>query len=76
MVTTEIKDNNNNINIFPETPPPLAQELKNKIPAIENSFHFIYLYGGRTIRNDNYSFNETGIASDPKLFEVLTFPLL
>ena len=34
MVTTEIKDNDNNINIFPETPPPLAQELINKIPAV------------------------------------------
>lgn len=76
MVTTEIKDNNENFNIFPETPPPLAQELKDKIPAIEKSFHFIYLYGGRTFKTDNNNFKETGIAADSKLLHVLNFPLL
>ena len=76
MVTTEIKDNNNNINIFPETPPPLALELTNRIPAIVESFHFIYLYGGRTIGTENFNFKETGIAGDSKLLEVLNFPIL
>jgi putative ABC transport system permease protein len=75
MVTTEIKDNNDNVNSFPETPPPLAEELKENIPAIENSFHFIYLYGGRLIKRGNKSFKETGIAADPILLEILNFKL-
>ena len=75
MVTTEIKDNKGDVNSFPETPPPLAGELKEKIPDIENSFHFIYLYGGRLIKSENKSFKETGIAADSKLLNVLSFQL-
>ena len=75
MVTTEIKDNKGDVNSFPETPPPLAGELKEKIPDIENSFHFIYLYGGRLIKSENKSFKETGIAADSKLLSVLSFQL-
>lgn len=76
MLTTESKDNNGNIVTFPETATALAQELKNRIPSIEKSFHFVYLYGKRLIKSKNNSFEETGIAADSKMLEVLNFPLL
>ena len=76
MVTTEIKGNHDDVNVFPETPPPLAKELLERIPALENSFHFIYLYGGRSLRYKDYSFEEAGIASGPSLLTVFNFPLL
>jgi ABC-type antimicrobial peptide transport system permease subunit len=76
MATTEMKDNTGNIITFPETPTILAQELKNKIPAIEQSFHFMYLYTKRILKNGNNSFEETGIAADSKMLAVLNFPLL
>ena len=44
MATTDIKDNNGNVSTVPETPAPLADELKEKTPELENSCHFIYLY--------------------------------
>ncbi len=76
MATTEMKDNTGNIITFPETPTILAQELKDKIPAIEQSFHIMYLYGNRIIKSGNNSFEEAGIAADSKMLEVLNFPLL
>lgn len=60
---------------FPETPTILAQELKNKIPAIEQSFHFLYLYSKKNLETGNISFEETGIAADSKMLNVLNFPL-
>ena len=75
MATTEMKDNTGNIITFPETPTVLAQELKNKIPTIEKSFHLTYLYGKRILKSGNNSFEETGIAADSKMLEVLNFPL-
>lgn len=76
MATTEMKTNNGDIITLAETPSALAQGLKNKIPAIEQSFHFTYLYGKREIKSENNSFEETGIAADSKMLEVLNFPLL
>ena len=76
MATTEMKDNRGSIITFPETPTILAQELKSKIPAIEQSFHFMYLYSKKTLKNGNNSFEETGIAADSKMLTVLNFPLL
>jgi putative ABC transport system permease protein len=76
MALTEMKDNTGNIITFPETPTILAQELKNKIPAIEQSCHFMYLYSKKDLKNGNNSFEETGIAADSKVFSVLNYPLL
>jgi len=76
MATTGMKDNTGNIITFPETPTILAQELKNKIPAIEKSFHFLYLYGKRILKSGNNNFEETGIAADSKMLEMLNFPLI
>jgi len=75
MVMTDLQDKDGNFNSFPETPPPLENELEKQISGIETGFHFVYLYGGRSIKTDQYSFKETGIAADSKLLEVLNFPL-
>ena len=75
MVRTDQKDSNGNFISFPETPPPLARQLEKQIADIEYGFHFVYLYGGRSIKTDQFSFKETGIAADSKLLEVLNFPL-
>jgi len=76
MATTDIKDNNGNISTVPETPAPLADELKEKIPDIEHSCHFIYIYGGRLFEIASHRFIETGIAADARLFDILSIPLL
>ena len=76
MVTTDIRDNNGNDNTVPETPQPLAGELKDRIPEIEHSCHFIYLYGGRIIQVEDKRFKETGLAANPDLFDVLDFKLI
>ncbi|MDD4031716.1 MAG: ABC transporter permease, partial [Bacteroidales bacterium] len=76
LATTEMKDNAGNIITFPETPTILAQELRNKVPAIEHSFHFMYLYGKRIIKSGNNSFEETGIAADSEMLAVFNFPLI
>lgn len=76
MVTANVSDANGNITQFPETPPPLAQKLKERIPAIKSSCHFIYLYGGRLLNTGNNAYNERGIAVNSNFFEVLDFPLL
>lgn len=75
MVMTDLQDKDGNFSSFPETPPPLAGELENQIAGIETGFHFVYLYGGRSIKTDQFSFKETGIAADSKLLDVLNFPL-
>ncbi len=75
MVITEMKDSNGNPVPLAETPPVLAQSLKENVPGIENSFHFLYLYGGRLIETKNSSFEETGIAADKEMLKVLNFPL-
>ncbi len=75
MVTTNIKDNNGEYNIFPETPPPLAHELESQIPQIEAASHFVYLYGGRPIKVGETTFKEVGIAADSKFIEVFNFQL-
>ena len=76
MVTTLIMDNQEVANEFPETPPPLAASLRENIPEIENSCHFVYLYGGRSLRTGQNSFKEVGIAVDPRFLEILNFPVL
>jgi len=76
MLTTDIKDNTGNVSAFPETPQPLAGELARQIPQIEKAFHFLYLYGGRSIGTGEHSFKETGIAADSDFLEVLNFKLL
>ncbi len=76
MVTTDIKDNNGNVSTVPETPPPLADELKERIPELENSCHFIYLYGGRLFQIAEHRFMETGIAADARLFDILSITMI
>lgn len=76
MVTTDIKDNAGNVSAFPETPQPLAAELARQIPQIETAFHFLYLYGGRTLGTEELSFKENGIAADASFLEVLNFNLV
>jgi putative ABC transport system permease protein len=76
MVTTDIKDNAGNVNRFPETPPPLAEALEEQIPQIEKGFHFLYLYGGRSLEANEISFKEEGIAASPEFLEVLNFRLI
>jgi putative ABC transport system permease protein len=76
MLTTDIKDNTGNLNRFPETPAPLAQALEEQIPAIENGFHFLYLYGKRTLGTAEITFKEEGIAASPEFLEVFNFPLI
>jgi putative ABC transport system permease protein len=76
MVTTDIKDNAGNVSRFPETPPPLAASLEAQIPQIETGFHFLYLYGGRTIEADARTFKEEGIAASPEFLEVFNFKLI
>ena len=71
MVKTDLRDKDGNFNSFPETPPPLANALEKQIPGIDAGFHFVYLYGGRSIKTDQFSFKETGIAADSKLLDVL-----
>ena len=75
MVMTDLQDKDGSFNSFPETPPPLADELEKQISGIEAGFHFVYLYGGRSIKTEQFSFKETGIAADSKLLEVLNFTL-
>ncbi len=75
MVTTNIKDNNGDYNIYPETPPPLAHELESQIPQIEAGSHFVYLYGGRPITIGETTYKEVGIAADSKFIEVFNFHL-
>lgn len=75
MATTEMNNGTGSVIVFPETPTILAQELKNRIPDIEQSFHFLYLYSKEKIANENNSFEETGIAADSKMSTVLNFPL-
>jgi len=76
MMTTDIIANNEVANRYPETPPPLAGSLRDEIPDIENSCHFVYLYGGRLLKTVDLTLKETGIAADSKLFEILDFPIL
>ena len=76
MVTTNIRDNTGSVNRFPETPAPLADALEKRIPQVENGFHFLYLYGGRTIGSDTITFKEEGIAATPEFQEVFNFPLI
>jgi len=76
MVTTDIKDNTGNVRAFPETPQPLAAELAMQIPLIDKAFHFLYLYGGRSIGTGEHSFKEFGVAANPDFLEVLNFKLL
>jgi len=76
MVTTDIRDNTGSVNRFPETPAPLADALEKQIPQIENGFHFLYLYGSRTIGSDTITFKEEGIAATPEFLEVFNFPLI
>lgn len=75
MVTTNIKDNRGEYNIYPETPPPLASELESKIAQIETASHFVYLYGGRGLTVGETTFKEVGIAADSKFMDVFSFPL-
>lgn len=76
MITTDIIANNEVVNRYPETPAPLASSLRDEIPAIENSCHFVYLYGGRLLKTVDLKLKETGDAADSKLFEILDSPIL
>ena len=76
MLTTDIKNNTGSETRFPETPPPLAAALEEQIPQIETGFHFLYLYGGRTIGTEEITFKEEGIAASPDFLEVFNFPLI
>jgi putative ABC transport system permease protein len=76
MMTTDIIVNNEVANRYPETPAPLAASLRDEIPDIENSCHFVYLYGGRLLKTADLTLKETGIAADSKLLEILDFPIL
>jgi putative ABC transport system permease protein len=76
MVTTDIKDNTGNVSRFPETPAPLAAALEMQIPQIEKGFHFLYLYGGRSIGTEANAFKEQGIAATPDFLEVFNFRLV
>lgn len=76
MVTTEMSSKNGNNVIIAETPPALANELKKRIPSVEHSFDFIYLYGKRVLQRGNNFFEEIGLAADQDMLEVLNFPLL
>ena len=76
MATTNMKTNDGSTIILAETPSALAAELKSSIPEIEQSSHFTYLYGKREIEYMNNKFVKTGVAADPKMLELLNFPLL
>ncbi|RXQ95863.1 ABC transporter permease [Ancylomarina salipaludis] len=76
MVTTEMKIENGDNVTLAETPTALAQELKNRIPSVEHSFNFMYLYGQRVLKIGNNKYPESGVAADSKMLEVLNFPLL
>jgi len=68
MVTTDIQDHTGDAIRYPETPSPLAEELLQQIPQIENAFHFLYLYGGRTLGREEQSFKTSFII--PEVREV------
>jgi len=76
MMTTDIIVNNEVTNRYPETPAPLAPSLRDEIPDIENSCHFVYLYGGRLLKTADLTLKETGIAADSRFLEILDFPIL
>ena len=76
MATTNMKTNDGSTIILAETPSALAAELKSSIPEIEQSSHFTYIYGKREIEYMNNKFVKTGVAADPKMLELLNFPLL
>lgn len=76
MVTTEIKGFEGSYNSFPETPPPLSETLQDQIPEVELATHFIYLYGGRSLKIDSRSFKEIGIAVDKNFLDIFNFKLL
>ncbi len=76
MVTTEMSSKNGNNVIIAETPPALAPELKKRIPSVEQSFDLIYLYGKRILQSGDNSYEETGVAADQAMLEVLNFPLV
>lgn len=76
MVTTDIKGNDGDFYSYPETPPPLAEVLESSIPDVASSFHFIYLYGGRSLKRFDDSFKEVGIAADSKFLQVFNFPII
>ncbi len=76
MVLTDIKDNTGLVKSYPETPPPLAEALETEIPEIERGFHFLYLYGGRSLEREDLAFTEAGIAATPAFLEVFNFPMV
>ena len=75
MITTDIRDNTGNVSPFAETPAPLAEALEDQIPQIERGFHFLYLYGGRSIGTESIQFKEAGLAATPAFLEVFNFKL-
>lgn len=76
MVTTEMSSKNGNNVIIAETPPALANELKRRIPSLEQSLDLIYLYGKRILQSGDNSYEETGVAADPRMLEVFNFPII
>ena len=76
MVTTQMSSENGTSVTIAETPTALASELKNRIPSVEESFNFIYLYGKRVLQIGDIFYEETGVAATPIMLDVFNFPLV
>lgn len=76
MVTTEMSSGNGKSVTIAETPTALASELKNRIPSVEESFNFLYLYGKRVLKIGDSFYEETGVAANPTMLDVFNFPLV
>ena len=76
MVTTEMSSENGKSVTIAETPTALASELKNRIPSVEESFNFLYLYGKRILQIGDSFYEETGVAANPTMLDVFNFPLV
>ena len=76
MVTTQMSSENGTSVTIAETPTALASELKNRIPSVEESFNFLYLYGKRVLQVGDRFYEETGVAANPTMLDVFNFPLV
>ena len=76
MVTTQMSSENGTSVTIAETPTALASELKNRIPSVEESFNFLYLYGKRVLQVGDRFYEETGVAAKPTMLDVFNFPLV
>lgn len=76
MVTTQMSSENGTSVTIAETPTALASELKNRIPSVEESLNFLYLYGKRVLQVGDRFYEETGVAANPTMLDVFNFPLI